>query len=196
MPFRPNIPVWAPDPAVPLLARILAYVFTAFLLLTIFRALTMPRPLDYPEMPKSWKSASANGITLQYPDDWQMVRYTHRATWVETDMDFYYTPPTRSMMQLHMITTSDMQVNPQEDIVEKLIDHYTEQPTNTDDTSTTSWHAFSGNPPRSEQPIQGAWVAQLVGNHLVVLLAYAPGQGWAVTQQILSYMSEHVVSTE
>jgi hypothetical protein len=192
-PFRQQIPVWAPDPAVPLFARILSYLFATFMLLTVIRACAMPRPFDYPNLPTMWKNSDVNGVSLPYPDDWHKVRIADSASWVLTDLQFYYTPPTRNVLQLRMITTNDADINPQK-VIANLIDNYVEQ--SDADDSAADWHTFVGYPVGTTRKISGAWVIRVVGDQTVILLAYSPEQGWQVTRQILAYMCDHIVSTQ
>jgi hypothetical protein len=194
MPLRPNTPVWAPDPAVPLIARILAYLFAVLILLTVIRACAIPRPLDYPVYPTNWKQENNNGILLQYPDNWQQINLTDPDPLVVTDLQFIYSPPTSGMQQIRVITVSDLNTDP-ETIVSSLINHYTLQPGQGEDQSA-DWHTFSGTTRDTNKPFLGAWTSRIIANQLVLLLAYAPTPGWEVTQQVLSYMSAHVQAAD
>ncbi len=192
MPFRPQIPVWAPDPAVPLVARLLAYCFAIFMLLTVIRACTMPRPLDYPVMPMSWKSDSINGITLQYPDNWQMVSITETDPVVVTDLQFSYTPPTTDVLQLRVFTLNgQFDEYSEASFIKDHLTAYAPQLINGED-DPADWHTFRATSTLAKTSIQGAWVARVVGNQTVLLLSFAPAAGWRVTQQILSYMCDHL----
>lgn len=193
MPYRPQIPVWAPDPAVPLAARLLAYLFAIFMILTVVRAWMMPRPFDYPSFPANWKSETLNGITLQYPaDTWQMVSIADADPLVVTELQFSYTPPTSDVLQLNLIALNgQVDAENAEYIVKNRLNAYVPQIPSDEDTPA-GWHTFHASSERSKKPIEGAWISRMVGNQTVLLFAYAPTPGWRATKQILSYMSDHL----
>jgi len=69
----PAAPVWAPNPAVPLPARILAYLFGGITLLAVLLGLVIQRPPDVPPIPKHWSYYnSQHGCSIPYPSDWEM----------------------------------------------------------------------------------------------------------------------------
>ncbi len=71
----PPVPVWAPNPAVPLPARILAYLFGGMTLLAVALNFVIPRPPDAPPARTSWSCYHSNyGCSFPYPAD----RYTMR----------------------------------------------------------------------------------------------------------------------
>ena len=195
MPARPQIPVWAPDPAVPLVARILAYHFAVFLLLTVIRACAMPRPLDYPVYPSRWGSDTVNGLTFQYPGNWQVRNAVlHDPPRITTDLQYFYTPPTQQVVQIRLITMG-FAFDPERMVADPhLIQNYTAQPA-LDGALPNDCHAFSGRVNDAKQPIKGAWVSRRVGNQWILLLAFSPEQGWPITQRILLYMSDHLEAT-
>lgn len=191
-PFRSLSPVWAPDPAVPLAARILSYLFAVVLLLTVIRACSMPRPFDYPVLPTEWKSNTFHGVTLQSPANWQVISIPERDSVVMNDLLFYYTPPTREVLQMRVIILNCAITQASaEDIVKKLVDQYAPQAGNSEGMPA-NWHEFRGYPTRAKQAICGSWFAQISGNQSVLLLGFAPEDGWTVTQQTLCYMSDHL----
>ncbi len=67
----PRAPIWAPNPGVPLTARILAITFGVLLALTVIISLVGERPPDQPLLPKAWDTyATKSGITARVPDGW------------------------------------------------------------------------------------------------------------------------------
>ncbi|HEY3376450.1 MAG TPA: hypothetical protein VGL77_03060, partial [Armatimonadota bacterium] len=69
---RSAAPVWAPNPGVPLTARILAYLFAALMLYTVIASYRNVRPPDIPPVPTGWQRYSSAMLHLQisYPQGW------------------------------------------------------------------------------------------------------------------------------
>lgn len=64
-------PIWAPNPGVPLTARILSITFGVLLALTVLFTLVSDRPPDLPLPPRAWDTYTLKpGITTPRPAGW------------------------------------------------------------------------------------------------------------------------------
>jgi hypothetical protein len=196
------IPVWAPNPGVPIIARILAYAFAFLMLLIWALSLTQVRPPDIAPLPDQWSTyRGSQGLTMPYPTGW----YT-----VEDPKD-----PNKSVLFV-LRRGGPVQVN----VVPLSIpaDAWPQiSPDKMDATVETEWvvkgfdgenfalgegasdplekmHAFTFTVPhrQNDVPMSGAWTMRTNGKQIVILLSSSPQEGWTNVKDIFTHIADNL----
>jgi len=193
------MPVWAPNPGVPVIARMLAFIFGGLMLLTVFATCLTPRAPDIPPIPNAetdWRRLDTkNGCVLYYPRGWIPEPQSDGE---QFNMQFSLCPG--SLVQVTAIleeatpnteylATDQINSRLEADLQDKL-DNFTL----TEGTLTTiaaNGRAFTFT--KYNRPMSGAWVIQPEGRFLLCLIGFAPRDGWEATQIIISQMATKAV---
>lgn len=185
-------PIWAPNPGVPLTARILSYIFALLVVVTIFRSCAYERPSDLPVFPRQWASyLTPQGMKIPYPSDWSPADHTQNG-----EPDFYFALGNSVHIEVSMAEASydlDTSQFPEieqhiEENMQKDLPGYSPQVVD----AVTGWHLFHLTPPHSHKPpLQGAWTARIQGNRVACLIAVAPNEGWPAMAQVFTYVLDN-----
>lgn len=196
-----RVPVWAPDPGVPLIARLLAYIFGVLMFFTVISSLR-PRPPDIPEYPNQWKIYEKNGLTISYPDKWQ---YQDRTQNNDIHVAFYL-PPRTDMVRVEIfcykINNFTTSLAPLDKTSDELANERFEQWLRKDyytgytakmEAGISGYHYFTAQPLSEDgPPIVGAWVSRLQGGTIIFITAASSAPAWHVTENIFSKMVQNI----
>ncbi|OPZ86905.1 MAG: hypothetical protein BWY76_00729 [bacterium ADurb.Bin429] len=187
------MPVWAPNPGVPPVARGLAYVFGALLALTVSLSIIIERPPDLPVVPARWVMYTApDGLMLQYPAGW---RVRTEAQGQSRTILFTQLPNSPVMVQALMITLShDIDAAARAFIVKEVENSLRKDYPNYTPTAVEGdLHRFTCTA-RDSNPLRlaGGWTLQIHGHRVVVLLALTPAPGWSTMEPILAVMQKNL----
>lgn len=195
----PQRPIWAPDPAVPLIARMLAYLFAVLMLFTVIRSNTYVRPTDSLLYPQQWHNYAAGLCTMTYPSGWRVIDQSERSL---AHVYFVYSTAGPSYVET-MVQQSSGQITPemlndlsqhQEALLEGAIPGYRQRTATADDSALTGWHFFSANAAEPNAPsVIGAWALCAQGNRTLFLLARSSPANWSTMAEISSTMLTHAV---
>jgi hypothetical protein len=195
-------PLWAPTPGVPLLARVLSYCFAGAMVLTIIASCGSWRPISLPSPPTAWKTfTSSHGYTIPYPSDWRAVDSTEYGG----DDDLLTLDPGTPVQvlispeELDAPAAGRRLANIEQQLAEGLdgsefgVHDY--QPTGV--RGATGEHYFTGYivDKHNEMPfrtrhvaVEGLWTVRGVGHTALVVIAFAPVQGWETMAGIVTHM--------
>ncbi len=189
-----RVPVWAPNPAVPLPARILAYLFAALALLTALLGM-IPRPPDTPPEVKKWATYnSSHGCTLPYPAGWDMQVSSNN----ETDKIIIALLPDSPVQVMAMIrqfpepVDASLLAQNADDLVAKLRDQF-HNFTPRDDGKISDVadveRSFTFTD-ENKTAMAGTLTIRTANNSALLLISFAPQEGWSAMRQITGHMLE------
>lgn len=202
LPLANRVPVWAPDPGVPLIARLLAYIFGVLMLFTVMSSLR-PRPPDIPAYPSEWRIFEKYGLTIPYPDNWQ---YQNRTQGENVHIAFYL-PPRTDMVRVEIFSfninnSTATALDPlgkssnelaSERFEEWLREEYYTGYTAKMETGVAGYHYFTAQPlSKDGPPIVGAWVSRVQGGTIIFATAASSAPAWHVTENIFSKIVENI----
>ena len=196
----PRVPVWAPDPGVPMIARLLAYIFGVLMLFTVISSLR-PRPPDIPSYPNEWKLFQNYGFSIPYPTNWVMQDRTQGGN---THVAFFL-PPRTDMVRVEVFAYRVEPSSVRDDAAWQISeaaaarfeewlrqDYYTGY-LSKQGTNITGYHYFTAHPLSDDgPPIVGAWVARAQGNTVLFITAVSSAQAWHVTESIFAAMVQRI----
>jgi len=194
MPATPTrAPVWAPNPGVPPVARVLAYAFGALLALTVLLSLIIERPPDRPIPPARWATYTApDGLTLRYPAGWRVRTESQGQS---RTILFTQQPHSPVMVQAMTVTLAREIDAAARAFIATAVEHSlrADYPDFTPTTSDSDLHRFTcaargANP----LPLAGGWTLRTDGARAVVLLALTPASGWPAMEPILATMQKNL----
>lgn len=202
LPRAHRVPVWAPDPGVPLIARLLAYIFGILMFFTVISSLR-PRPPDIPAYPSEWKLFAKDGLSVPYPAKWQYLDRTQG----ENIHIAFYLPPRTDMVRVEIFSysinnSSSSALAPLEKSTSELAaerfeewlreEYYTGYTAKTE-TGVSGYHYFTALPLSEDgPPIVGAWVSRVQGGTIIFATAASSAPAWHVTENIFSKIIENI----
>ena len=195
-PAQKAIPVWAPNPGVPTVARILAYAFGGLMLLTLFATCFTPRADDSPPIPKTeqdWAELEThNGCVLYYPNDWTVEQKTVEN---RTQVNCALIPGSPVQMTVLLQEASDNESYLIVDAMKKELTGFLRKEldnfTLSDETLTiiaSNGQAFTFTD--HGKPMSGAWVIESRGRFVLCVMGQAPRNSWRETELIVSQMAK------
>lgn len=190
-------PVWAPNPAVPISARILAYLFGGLTLLTAILGLYIARPPDVPPLPNHWATYhTPQGCTLPYPSGWTMRVQPVKGAgdW----MIFALMPESpvgveactiKLQVQADSLPSGKIEEMWEPDL-RKRFKGYTRRDDGTVSVSAEDAKSFTFLFDDNGDAIKmaGASMVRTSGATVLLLVAYAPEEGWVTMKQIADHM--------
>lgn len=186
-------PIWVPNPAVPLTARILAYVFGFLIIFTVVRSCTYNRPADEVTAPTAWRAYRCKqGQMIPYPDGWGI---DDRSAHNYTDVIFYL-PPGGWVRMETVILQTDYTIEPYmveqlnakfEENLRKEYSDYSEQGA---DRLMSDWHLFQAKMADKDprRRVTGAWATRVQVNRILLIVASAPSGSWRNMRDIMSHV--------
>jgi len=189
------VPVWAPNPAVPLPARILAYLFGGFTLLTVLLSILVDRPPDTPPTPKSWAAfPCTQHCTISYPTGWD-VQSPQIKDGEEHVFSLLPGSPVRIesiLMQLpgvaHHVDSRQIErlLKPE---LERRFDNFTVRKNDgiiseADDGEQSFNFTLKDNTTK----MTGVWAVRASGHSLLLFVATTPENGWGTMREIVDHM--------
>lgn len=183
-------PVWAPNPAVPVAARVLAYLFGALMIVTVLVSLYSNRPPDRPHFPQRWQQyRSAAGVTVPYPDGWAV---TTKPIADGEQVYFSFTPGGLIQVELLIKTLPGEADEEIRAYIRQVIDEQLRQrlPAYTSgDTLSNGLHSFTFRMDTgTAAAMTGAWRLDAEHTHAVRLLAVSPTPSWPALAPIVDHM--------
>lgn len=195
-PAQQTMPVWAPNPGVPTIARILAYTFGGLMLLTLFATCLTPRADDSPPIPKTEQDWAAlkthNGCVLYYPRGWAVEQETIDNR-VQVNCALIPGSPVQVMILLQETSEHDgfLAVGQIRSQLEKMLPERLDDFTLSDKTLTiisSNGQAFTFTD--RGKPMSGAWVIEPRGRFVLCVMGQAPRSSWRQTELIVSQMAK------
>jgi len=211
-PARSAAPVWAPNPGVPVIARVLAYIFGGLMLLTIIISIynfffRSPIP-DIPPNPARWQTFSADGVQIPYPESWYVSLSAETDGDVTVQVIYFslldtpndrikedYNFKVRIKMKLFEVSgeVSSLAV----DVIDsdneiKLSRQYQEFRVVSDGKSLSGkGKVYTYLIPGVDMPMYGEWILIPKGRRILCLYANAPEAARQTMQEILYHMAEN-----
>ena len=188
-------PIWAPNPAVPLPARIMAYLFGGITLLTALLGLLVQRPPDVPPMPAQWSVCHTSlGCSLPYPTGW-VVESRHGKKDEETVVTLMSGSPVHIecyAMQLEMPANASI-IGELERLLEpdlrKRFKHYSPRDDGLISASAEREQAFTFDlSDDNDTKMTGVWLMRSYGRNILFLVAITPLDGMTTMEQIADHM--------
>ena len=198
-------PIWAPNPAVPPAARILAYAFGILTLLTVMISINYTRPADLPVVPDKWQTYSTENFSIPYPDGWDVDSDDSDARQQEvtfTQIPDPYIHVTavcfKARGPISAESTDRLKAELEKMLSKQYIDFKVKNIPNTSVSPAATpnpvdnWNRFSGRH-RDEQKHQivGAWVLKIQGSRALFIEGISTEDGWANMEKILSSMNDY-----
>lgn len=187
----PQRPIWSPDPAVPLIARILAYVFAALMLFTVIHSNTHVRPLDNLLYPQRWRNYTGALCTVTYPSGWRVIDQSERSL---SHVYFVYSTAGPSYIET-MVRQSGELITPEtmEQLLETKLAGYQPREATNDDDALAGWHFFRASAAEpNAAPVVGAWLLRTQEDRTLFLLAMSPADNWSTMADISSTMLQQI----
>ncbi|MHB9025598.1 MAG: RING finger protein [Armatimonadota bacterium] len=192
-----HTPIWAPNPGVPIVARILAYTFGLLMLLVTYQTFARERPPDSAPIPGKWSSfESAQGMTIPYPEGWFVAEDTR-----ENVVRLMLMPgsPVRVDILSAESRNESVQLTPEmirpgfEEKLQQIKGYEPQTGVTTDDTAL-EMHAFRfvTRGPRGSLAMSGAWTMRARDQQVLILVATAPREGWQTTERIFSHIADNL----
>lgn len=184
-------PIWAPNPAVPIIARILAYCFGALMMVTVVRSCLNVRPPSFPTYPAQWKTFSAEpGMTIPYPGDWTMHDQSANDN---LDLIFMMLPNDLTHIEVLVIREDEtvdaerlQQITAR--INERMMTIYPGYRAQ-EGEGDNAWRRFRANGvDKTPMPIAGAWNVRAQGNRILYLVAVSHEDGWSTMERIATHV--------
>ena len=182
------MPVWAPNPGVPLLARILAFLFAAALLYTAVMTFRTTRPPD-PPIPDQWASYHLGAeSTIPYPANWQTEERNDADDTREASFMLTPSSPVRLEVIVLAIDAGEHRDEVISALTEKLTTGFQTRFTNFA-LQDESFRCDAGDAKRftftlNGAPMTGALLFTPKGHHTLGVIGYAPPDGWPTMQDI------------
>jgi len=206
----PHIPVWAPNPAVPLVARILAYLFAFMMVLSAFLSFSLWRPVSVPENVTTWEKpyTSSLGYSIPYPEKWKVISQEEyiRRSGTEDDYsnapDLFIVPSSEVSIYVIPISADDTSPSPNEYM---KYTRYIELPHNSGDTRDAGFNEFTytkkerhGELPLRIRTINmhGSWAVRDSNGKRLLIVGSAPQEGWEVMSGIFTHMFNEMKATK
>ncbi len=194
------VPVWAPNPAVPLPARILADLFGGMTLLAVVLSMMIPRSPDTPPLTKNWTYYHSNyGCSFPYPADWDM----HAESKDDTDKVILALMPDSSVQAYAIIRQFPVEINDKmlQKAANGMVDSLSTQKGISDFTGRDEEKisdaadaersfTFTGNEIHNNK-MAGTLTLRADHQTLFILIAISPAEGWGNMRQIAGYMLEN-----
>ena len=193
----PAVPIWAPNPGVPLLARVLAYLFAAMMLLAVVLTMTGARAID-PPVPPEWESyALGTNCTVPYPSAWVPIPPDTPLDKGMQEISFAlvdrHNPIHYDVLLLPLSTTGD----DSHDILDKLnaiqgerlaqqLHHFTQSD---EVIHCTGGDAKTFTCTLNGALIDGAFLFLPRGQRTLGIIAFCPADGWPVMQDIFTHVA-------
>jgi len=192
-------PIWAPNPAVPPAARILAYAFGILTLLTVMISINYTRPADLPVVPDKWQTYNTENFSIPYPDGWEMK--DHKTTG-QQQVIFYQAPD--PYIRINAICLSNRYPIDAESVeklklqleahLDKEYNDYKKGDSVNDPGATMgavgamgNWNMFSGRlDDEAKHRITGAWALKVQGTRVLYIEAISAENGWYDMAKIFS----------
>lgn len=193
-PAQKAMPVWAPNPGVPIIARILAYTFGGLMLITLFATCLSPRADDVPPIPQieqDWTALKTqNGCVLYYPRDWSIEQET-ADNQLRVNCTLIPGSPVQVMILLQESSENDsyLVVGQIRSQLEKMLPEKLKNFTLSDEALTmisSNGQAFTFTD--HNKPMSGAWVIEPKGRFVLCVLGSAPRDSLKATELIISQM--------
>ncbi|MHB9132163.1 MAG: RING finger protein [Armatimonadota bacterium] len=205
-PPAPLVPVWAPNPGVPLTARLLAYTFAGFMLLALLLAIVTKRPPDVPPLPEDnqWETYTVDSqFTIQYPTGWIVDKEQDEE---ETDLvcKLWQNSPVNVIIAVQPLPASfdpastesirarlDARIseNYSENNSENYSDYQAED-RYADSNGTVNWQRFGFCDEKIR--MTGSWTTFVKDRYHIIIIGECPLDGRTVMESILSTMAESV----
>ena len=207
VPASPATPVWAPNPGVPIVARMLAYCFGALVLLTIIATvLSTPAP-DVPKYPARWSTLHLSAkCAVPYPEGWYTFDLQPAAdSGIDAAQSIALLPNNKYPVQEYPVRVEALLVEvpagrKRNDMVQALNDYVLkmlrqrlktfEMAGDGGASDADADIAFTFT--QDKQPMRGEWMIYLHGDAALILVAFASPEGWMATQVILHEMGTGV----
>jgi len=210
----PVLPVWSPNPEVPLVARLLAYTFGGLMLLTLIAYLWTPQAPDIPPLVSTWAAyRTQSGLTLPYPDRWAVTPLPSKG-----DDRVIFTlmpvPPGTDipMTEVQILAIAEpgerapgyLEIDRanrglEEDFIAHFQDLQAKYPRQ---YRGFAWQGTEGLSPtrrgrvftftNDKRPVTGGWIIVTRGRYLIRLIAFAPTAGWDAMKVILIQMAQQL----
>jgi hypothetical protein len=185
-------PIWAPNPAVPLLARLLAYLFGGLMLLAVVLSSVTERPPDTAPSPEVWKwHAFADGSGFPYPAEWVLESKSINQG-VEVRLALTESSPVRVdalLLTLPRQIGRDDLAQLDESLAAQMRSRFTEF--TLDPPSGSGLRSFcydlvlGAGAQAARLPMRGAWIVQVKDHRALLLIGMTPSPGWATMEFIL-----------
>ncbi|MHB0938055.1 MAG: hypothetical protein ACYDCO_16865 [Armatimonadota bacterium] len=195
-PAQKAMPVWAPNPGVPVISRILAYSFGAFMLITLFATCFTPRAADSPPIPQTEQDWTVlrtdNGCVLYYPRNWTIQQEVNDNQ-LQVDCSLIPGSPVQVTVLVRESTDTEsyLAVEQMKDQLEKMLTAKLKDFALSDETLTTiSSNGQAFNFTTNGQPMSGAWVMEPRGRFVLCVMGSSPRDSWKATELIVSHMAK------
>jgi len=193
-PAQKAMPVWAPNPGVPIIARILAYTFGGLMLLTLFTTCFTPRADDVPPIPQTEQDWTAlktqNGCVLYYPHDWSIDQ---KSVENQLQVNCSLIPGSPVRVEILLQESSDnesyLAVEQIRSQLEKVLPKEFQNFALSDEALTmisSNGQAFTFT--YNGKPMSGAWVIEPKGRFVLCMIGFAPRDSLKATELIVSQM--------
>jgi len=186
----PPMPIWTPNPGVPLLARILAYLFGTALLVTTVVTWITPHQIDPPK-PEQWTNLPiGTEIVIPYPAGWQTEEHPGENGAREASFALPGSPAHLEVIVLPL-DIREFRDEAVEKLQQKMVDWLTARYKQFE-VQPGSFHCDAGEAKRftfllNDAPIAGALLFVPKGTHTLGIVAFSPPDGWPVMQDIFMH---------
>lgn len=191
-----HAPIWAPNPEVPLVARLLAYGFAVLMLIAIIATILTKTPPDLPTFPAAWDTYRlGDRYTLRYPKGWEP---THGSSDDNRMVTFIMSPS--SDVRIEALARELPEVVDAA-VLEQLNAKFENGFRERDEFSSFElrpgdggWidgkgRVFDFTVEDNDTPMTGGWMICVVDTHLICLVGYTPRAGWSTMQDIINQIA-------
>ncbi len=198
------IPVWAPNPGVPIVSRLLAYLFAALMLYTIAQTIHVSytgRKPDIPAPPKEWETfTSVDGCTLPYPAHWATAKKpveTRKGDEMLEQAVFALSSDGQVLVSMLLFTfpqdvgygtLDNIDQGIEQDSREHFADFTKTEATGLQVEGAGRTFNFTGED-RRKLPMAGGWVIVPDGRRVLCLRAVGPREAWSTMAGVLTHMA-------
>ena len=196
-----TVPVWAPNPGVPIMARILAYTFGGLMLLT-FIANCMTKPAaDIPKFPKAWEVLQLPGCGVPYPQGWHLspqevqqgsaILSHHLVTLLPAQVSPVRVEVIAQEIPTNMMPSTVVHLlneGVRQNLVARQYEHFSVEQDGGSYTDVGAAFTYL----QGQTEITGEWMILTNDKYAVIFIGFAATEGWPAMQVILREMAAQI----